>query len=730
MSPAEVDALRQRFLSCPTSLHQELVHTLRKLGASAPPDDEIPKNRPNDRQAKQALFDILRNYDTLSYLPQALDHVYPPSKTIERPFVNIPADPRFHVTRGTELDWLFDMLMRAPKGVIRQPICGIAGIGKTSFVLNYARRYQHQYSSRILIGASRHEHLAGAFVPVAARLGCKEGAEAAVPHVSSHLEALQQEQPWLLIIDGLSNLEESALSQLPQEGFGHILLTMRPDISEYNVFAPAVRLGTLEEEDALRFLSWGAGTSAADSIPGRGENPEQRQEQAAARQIVEKLGCYPLALHQAGQWLAKNKTARQRFSRYVQMLESASVDSPCRKGINAALSLIPEAVRKSADEILHICALLGREAIPIDLFRRYYTELRLPELREPGKLDECLAELERAVLLSRDARTDTFTVLRVAQLGLNQEMDSRSFREWSARAWEGLDALLDDMRPDGQSALANSADSPDSIDLIDPIGPIKPHVEALVEHISAQAALPLDGTKLRARTAQVLQRLGRVEPAKDLWSTSIRSQCDTLFQAQLLLVGDLLEQAALHHPEEPRKADLIRSRALRLLDGMDALLELQPDSAVPDDKIWKRQIETLKLLIGSPLSPPKEKADWCKKLGGLLSLDGKPTAESVAFFEQAYHIRSRLLGPDHYALADDLYNLATARKELQDYAEATQLLRRQLAILEHTLGSAHTELAAPLTTLAGVLSSLGEKEEAQRLLARARALPLPQDTRR
>lgn len=107
-------------------------------------------------------------------------------------------------------------------------------------------------------------------------------------------------------------------------------------------------------------------------------------------------------------------------------------------------------------------------------------------------------------------------------------------------------------------------------------------------------------------------------------------------------------------------------------------------------------------------------------------------AEAEASLRQGMALTERALGPEHPLVADTLGKLgviavlqgqaAGPPASEARYAQAEQLYRRALALIEKTLGPDHESLAEPLGNYATLLRQTGRATEAQALDARARAI--------
>lgn len=88
------------------------------------------------------------------------------------------------------------------------------------------------------------------------------------------------------------------------------------------------------------------------------------------------------------------------------------------------------------------------------------------------------------------------------------------------------------------------------------------------------------------------------------------------------------------------------------------------------------------------------------------------TSGAIALQERAAAGLERLLGPEHPALADGLYQLGLMRQALGTLGEARSLHERALAIRRQALGDAHPKVAASQSALTGLLLAQGDYDAA------------------
>ncbi|MEU6721096.1 tetratricopeptide repeat protein [Nonomuraea sp. NPDC046802] len=164
---------------------------------------------------------------------------------------------------------------------------GLGGIGKTSLVTEYSHRYLHEYRLVWNLPAEEPTLLSAAFADLATRLGVHQGDGADPVH---QVHAVLDTYPgrWLLIFDNAPDAD-TLQAFLPPTGSGHVLITSRwgswPD-------SHSLELTALDREPATVFLLQRSGHDDAQSTAA----------------VVAELGGLPLALEQAGAYMAETGT--------------------------------------------------------------------------------------------------------------------------------------------------------------------------------------------------------------------------------------------------------------------------------------------------------------------------------------------------------------------------------------------------------------------------------------
>ena len=182
------------------------------------------------------------------------------------------------------------------------------GSGKTQTALQYALRNNYRYKlGMFFFNASSQTTLASDFDRVFELLEIGLGSNK-VDAVKRWLSKLEN-RDWLLIFDNADDLEAIQLSRyFPSVPWGHILLSSRDQTAIGTVVKQGLQLERLELDEAVEVLM----DKAAFVSPTIADYEE-------AREIVELLGCLPLAVDQAGAFIrSRHKTLSNYRHLYKQ----------------------------------------------------------------------------------------------------------------------------------------------------------------------------------------------------------------------------------------------------------------------------------------------------------------------------------------------------------------------------------------------------------------------------
>jgi transcriptional regulator with XRE-family HTH domain len=257
---------------------------------------------------------------------------------------------------------------RCTTGLQAQILIGPAGIGKTQIALEYAYRVREQepLTHIFWIDAACPEIMLASFAAIADCLP-----ELPSPSTCAHNQLIAAvlhwighcPHPWLLILDGVTNLKQIQ-NYLPLQGNGRLLLTTQT--SAVGWLGLPLTVDSINQEEATRFLlrrTQRLATATSEEIH-------------EVLQLAEALKCYPLLLDQAGAYIEETGCC---FSTYQQLYQNHRPLMLARRGtalipsslsLLASWSLIAQKIKQNnpaAYELLCLCAFLAPDQLPEEL---------------------------------------------------------------------------------------------------------------------------------------------------------------------------------------------------------------------------------------------------------------------------------------------------------------------------------------------------------------------------
>jgi transcriptional regulator with XRE-family HTH domain len=367
----------------------------------------------------------------------------PPSRAWNVPFAPNP----FFTGRAHVLEELRATLTQKGATALVQAISGLGGIGKTQTAVEYAYRYQNEYSAILWVLADSVRGLVSGFGAIARLLNLPEADDPDEQRVASATRAwLEREANWLLVVDN-ADRPEIVQPFLPTGGRGHVLLTSRASLFDSLGINRPITIDVLPAEEAVAFL-----------LKRTGRENTAEAEVTAAAELAEELGRLPLALEQAGAYIrATQSRLRSYLTTYrkqrLRLLEKRlPAAGNYKKSVRTTWTLNFAKVKRThraAADVLCLSAFLHPDAIPLELFERGVRKLgpligkALARLRdEPLALDELLEPLTQYSLIRRDIEARTYSIHRMVQEVLRDSLPPKDQVCWAERAVRGLQAIL------------------------------------------------------------------------------------------------------------------------------------------------------------------------------------------------------------------------------------------------------------------------------------------------
>jgi tetratricopeptide (TPR) repeat protein len=587
------------------------------------------------------------------------------------------------------------------KAITGRALHGLGGVGKTRLAVEYAWRYEQEYSALLFVSGDTPQTLGSNIAqlagPLAIELPADVKQDAAMAAVLGWLE---RNQNWFLIIDNLDTPEAALAAQqmLARLKAGHVVLTR---IGQWHPYVEPFELDVLPTADGKAFL--------LESTQGR--RRRLPSDDADADALAEELGGLALALEQSAAYIRKRRIS---FSRYLGEWRSHKPEvqvwhdpllMPYPKSV--AVTWETTLLQLGAGEIalLRMLSFFAPDPIPMwlleherapPLWQEAVTWVTdefvaaaghgtrgagpvgdtMPPADQADAWRDALAQLADFSLARWNADAGTVTVHRVLQEIVRTRLLPGRKSVWLLGALRLLDAV--------------APDTPDDVRTWPRWNLLQPHVA------HASAAGEAEGIALP--TSGLMNGLAEL-----LYAKALHAQAEPLMRRALAI------DEASFGPEHPQVASDLSNLA-QLLQATNRLTEAEP--------LMQRALKIDTAHFG-PEHP--KVAIRLNNLARLFHATNR-LAEAEPLMRHALAIDESRFGPRHPKVAIRLNNLARLLQDTSRLAQAEPLMRRAIEIDEATMGPESPEVATDLINLARVLQASNRLTEAEPLIRRASAI--------
>ncbi|KAJ7601577.1 P-loop containing nucleoside triphosphate hydrolase protein [Roridomyces roridus] len=296
---------------------------------------------------------------------------------------------------------------------------GPGGSGKTQVALKFIESL-NDFTKQFFVNAGSLQALKTSFMNIAISQTFGKTAEAGLQWLISG------NKEWTLLLDNADDSKLNLSPFFPQCTHGNIIITSRnPRLVAY---APAAhsQVGDLDEENAALLLL------------ARAVKEDTNENHKLAVDIVQELSCLPLAIVQAGAYIAKFKCLLKYLSIYRQnkakLLQhhSDQILDAYESTVYTTWQISFEKLSPVAARFLRLCALLHHSKIPESIFVNATQWILKNEVNETGSMQAArqflqsfvsdsgswqeqylrniVAEIEEYSLLERDERSETLSM--------------------------------------------------------------------------------------------------------------------------------------------------------------------------------------------------------------------------------------------------------------------------------------------------------------------------------
>ncbi len=600
-----------------------------------------------------------------------------------------------------------------PVRPVLRVLTGLGGVGKTSLARAYAQRYQEHYELVWWVRAENPEAVPGEFRALLDILAPQYAEQTHDPVQAVHAVLANRTEPWLLIIDNIAE-PEALRGLLPAAGAGDVLVTSRagtwPDRRMVLPVAP------LTQPHAVHLVT---------SLSG---DPDQ----ATAAVLADELGGLPLALAQAGCYVAHSALdlagylALYRRRRVDLHQQGHAPDYP--DTVATTWTLAFDQLTPSARAVLNLLAWYAPHPIPLDRLLTPDTDrLTLPkpadELLRPLLIDElhqhrAVTELAAYGLLTRAGSPGSVTVLpgsvtvhRLVQaVTADQLTAANEHRPWI----DAAAALLDVACPrwPGIHVTITAWQS------------LQAHVRTMIEHLTPDQPLSLT---LRHTFADMTGMTGG-----DF--LRVRKLLAAVVEDMTRVFGPdhrntLIAQSSLAHCTG-KAGDVIRARELATAAVEDMIRVLGPDhddilyahsdlvrwTGAVGDVVQAREL-TAELVDQLGLGPEHRYTLFARAYLGRWTGEAGDAVKARELAAAVVGDTQRVLGPDHRQTLAARAHLAQWTGEAGDAARARELAAELVEDDTRVLGPQHRHTLLARAHLARWTGEAGDAARARELAA-------------
>jgi tetratricopeptide (TPR) repeat protein len=576
------------------------------------------------------------------------------------------------------LDNLKKRLAKNKATAITQTIQGLGGIGKTRLAVEFSwwAVRNKKYRAVLFVSSESPELINSSLASLAKEDILDLPGEKEDEQVASVLCWLNDNDNWLLVFDNADS-EDSAVAVedlLPRLAAGHVIITSR-----YKRWSGSVEpqsLGLLEALEAKQFL--------LDRTKGRRIKTKVDEEIAA--QLAEKLGCLPLALEQAGAFIANSQSSLKEYAEQwdtdrenvLTWFDERLMKYPASVAVTWQRTF--DRLDVPAKAILNISSHLAPELIPeqmfedgADILKEAIKLLKKDKAKSPSKLKikDAIAQLAAYSMVTR--QQDGFTVHRLVQQVIRSRIPKARRKKWLEMALR----IVNNHAPEDS----------DDVRTWSVMDVLRPHAELIAQSV--------DKAKITNPTSRLMSVIGNYLHSKGLYNQAER------WSRRALTIDE-----ASFGPDHP-KISIHLNNLAELLRETGHFKEAEP--------MFRRALKIDEASFG-PDHP--DVAVDLNNLGQLL-VDTNRIAEGKPLMRRALKIDEASFGPDHPNVACDLNNLAELLRETGRFKEAEPIYRRALKIDEASLGPDHPKVAIRLNNLALLLQATNHLAEAELMCRRA-----------
>ncbi|WP_426507731.1 FxSxx-COOH system tetratricopeptide repeat protein [Dactylosporangium sp. McL0621] len=400
-------------------------------------------------------------------------------------------------------------------------ISGLGGVGKTQIATEYAHRFAADYDAVWWVPAAQSGIVRANLVDLADELHVP-ATDTTAERIRLLLDALRQGRPyarWLIIFD--SARDPADLEGLIPDGSGHVLITSRSPA--WPVPVQSIEIMPFSRKESIDLLRL--------RLPALSP--------AEADRIAERLGDLPLAIEQAGSWLAATRMPIERYLTLVdnQLSRMLAENPPAgyeRAGAITWLLSLDQLRERSpgAARLVELLAFFGPEPVPASLLYSHdlidFVAGEDPALRDDVAFGNLITEVRRFGLASFDEVEESLQMHRLVLAVIRESLPI-----------EVADVYRRQVHHILVEAAPGDSDRPETWDRWDGLWPHVVTSDALHATVDATRQLILDVIRYLYRRSDFIGSAELGDAALRVWSSQWPVEDEKALIAKVFLANAL-----------------------------------------------------------------------------------------------------------------------------------------------------------------------------------------------
>ncbi|KAJ6450526.1 P-loop containing nucleoside triphosphate hydrolase protein [Mycena sanguinolenta] len=632
---------------------------------------------------------------------QAINHCPPPSQIFQG--------------RQAILDSMHQFFTQDAGKQKRYVLYGLGGAGKTQIALKFIQE-SSCFTDRFLVDASNTDTIETSLKNVAATKQAGKSSQDLLNWLAS------KHEEWLLFLDNADDPEINLNHWFPRCSHGNIIITTRNHSAR--IHGAYSEVSNMEELDAVALLLKSA------LCPSSPTNVQ------LAAEIVKALWYFPLAIVQAGAFIAKSEALNTYLNLFAKNQTKLLKEKPTQTYDNYASAVYTtwemsfKKLSNQAAMFLQLCSFLHQDDISEDIFARAANYIMKSHNRTQ-KQSSSNKEMKPEEFLSYfSGPTGDWNSLQFSELTneikayslINYNTERNSFsihplvHSWSQTTLADPELCHSCMK----EILGMSIKEIPKKDMELASLRLVSHVDSLVQGI------PELITNFAMQYANIYYSAGQYTKAEELEVGEVERCRKYYGEDHPNTLRAMHKLAMTYHQsgrfkEAEQQCIVVLEKRKKILgdDHLDTLWTMHNLALVYDnlhqfkeaEKLYVVVLEKWKKFLGN---------DHLDTLHAMLSL--AITYDSLGQFEKAKKLeievlekRRKLLGDDHLDTLHTMHNLAVSYDNLGQFEEAKKLKIEVLEKQRKLLGDDHPDTLRTMYNLAITYHNLGQFKEAEEL---------------